>query len=397
MHRFWNTQPVDSDVPFGQNQDINPFWNTQLLPRDQEEGQIAFFELEKMKKEPFSLPQGFFWRQFDIADNEKDLELVLKFLHDFYSSDTSGRFRLRYPAETLRWILCTSDHRKEFHIGVMKGEELIGMITGTPGSYIIGKLSPVLVSISFLCIKTGYRGKNLAPILIREITRRITLIGITAGWQGAIHTSSLDLPHVVSRAVYYHRPLNVKKLLNVGFCHRHGKLTAKGTIKYYQFRQEMVNTNLRPMEEKDVPEVLQFLTNHLNNFVMKNSFSEKEFRYIFFPRKDVVQTYVLFEKGKIVGFASYYLNEMSVSDSSQIIKTAYLIYLIEPPGSNLMDDILIIANNSGIDLFTCTNIMKNSDFLQRCKFSKGSGKANYYFYNWKCEKIEPSEMAIVLF
>ena len=43
--------------------------------------------------------------------------------------------------------------------------------------------------------------------------------------------------------------------------------------------------------------------------------------------------------------------------------------------------------------------MENPSMFEDLHFQKGDGHLNYYFYNWimKSKKIEPSELAVVLF
>jgi hypothetical protein len=53
--------------------------------------------------------------------------------------------------------------------------------------------------------------KRLAPVLIKEITRRVNL---TNTWQ-AVYTAGVVLPRPVGRCRYWHRSLNPKKLIEV--------------------------------------------------------------------------------------------------------------------------------------------------------------------------------------
>jgi glycylpeptide N-tetradecanoyltransferase len=67
--------------------------------------------------------------------------------------------------------------------------------------------------VNYLCVLKKLRTKRLAPILIKEITRRINLTNV---WQ-ALYTAGVVIPRPVATAVYYHRSLNPKKLVEVGF------------------------------------------------------------------------------------------------------------------------------------------------------------------------------------
>ena len=71
---------------------------------------------------------------------------------------------------------------------------------------------------TYICMYICNRSKRLAPVLIKEITRRVNLQNI---WQ-AVYTAGVVIPKPVSRCRYWHRSLNPKKLYEVGHfpsCH----------------------------------------------------------------------------------------------------------------------------------------------------------------------------------
>jgi glycylpeptide N-tetradecanoyltransferase len=80
-----------------------------------------------------------------------------------------------------------------------------------------------LAEINFLCIHKKLRSKRLAPMLIREITRRVNLRGV---WQAA-YTAGVVLPKPIAQARYWHRSLNVKKLVDIGFTHLHSRMAGR--------------------------------------------------------------------------------------------------------------------------------------------------------------------------
>ena len=59
----------------------------------------------------------------------------------------------------------------------------------------------------------GELGEERAAAWVQEITRRVNLRGI---WQAA-YTAGVVLPKPVATAQYWHRSLNPKKLISVGF------------------------------------------------------------------------------------------------------------------------------------------------------------------------------------
>ena len=71
----------------------------------------------------------------------------------------------------------------------------------------------LMAEINFLCVHKSLRTKRLAPVLIREVTRRVNRRNI---WQ-AIYTAGIVIPVPIGKTTYWHRSLNPKKLLDVGF------------------------------------------------------------------------------------------------------------------------------------------------------------------------------------
>lgn len=70
-----------------------------------------------------------------------------------------------------------------------------------------------MAEINFLCVHKNLRAKRMAPVLIKEITRRVNEKNI---WQ-AVYTAGITIPTPCSNATYWHRGLNPKKLVEVGF------------------------------------------------------------------------------------------------------------------------------------------------------------------------------------
>jgi glycylpeptide N-tetradecanoyltransferase len=70
-----------------------------------------------------------------------------------------------------------------------------------------------MVEINFLCVLKKLRSKRMAPVLIKEITRRCNLEGIFQ----ALYTAGADLPGSISSCRYWHRSLNPEKLVDVQF------------------------------------------------------------------------------------------------------------------------------------------------------------------------------------
>ena len=122
-------------------------------------------------------------------------------------------FRFKYSIPFLRWALLTPGYYKEWIVGVrvIKNKKLVGFISGIPVTTVVIEKRMPMAEINFLCVHKKLRAKRLSPVLIKEVTRRINLKNI---WQ-AVYTAGKYIPTPFAEALYYHRSLNVKKLIEV--------------------------------------------------------------------------------------------------------------------------------------------------------------------------------------
>ena len=107
------------------------------------------------------------------------------------------------------------------------------------------------VEINFLCVHKKLRHKRLAPVLIKEITRRVNLCDI---WQ-AVYTAGVVLPKPVASTQYWHRSLNPRKLISVGFSRLAQRMTMARTLKLFKLPDAPATPGMREMRDADVPQV----------------------------------------------------------------------------------------------------------------------------------------------
>ncbi len=115
------------------------FWSTQPVPRLDEEVTTneeieADIPLDRLRKEPYSLPKGFKWDTLNIDD-----PLVLKelyvLLNENYVEDDDNMFRFDYSPAFLHWALQPPGSIREWHCGVRadnKSAKLVGFISAVP-------------------------------------------------------------------------------------------------------------------------------------------------------------------------------------------------------------------------------------------------------------------------
>jgi len=330
-----------------------------------------------------------------------DLEAqeVYTLLNENYVEDDDSMFRFDYSVPFLRWALTPPGYLDVWHLGVRvkSNNKLVGIITGIPASIKVNDDLVPMAEINFLCVHKKLRSKRLAPVLIKEITRRVNKQNV---WQ-AVYTAGVVLPRPVSECRYYHRSLNPKKLIDVGFSHLGPRMTMARTIKLYKVPEQPQLPGIRPMEKQDMPRVFELVAGYLSQFTLHPEFKEDELAHWILPREGVIFSYVREDSaGQITDVCSFYSLPSSIlgHEKHSLLKAAYSYWNVATtvPMHELMYDALIFAKQHDFDVFNALNVMENESFLKELKFGIGDGFLQYYLYNWKSPKIEPSGIGLVL-
>ena len=163
------------------------------------------------------------------VDDAKQVEELHELLSNHYVEDDDESFRFNYTVPFMKWALKAPGFTKDYHIGVRvsSSKKLVAFISGIPVNLRVRDQIVHQVEINFLCVHKKLRNKRLAPVLIKEVTRRCNLNGIFQ----ALYTAGAVLPKPVSTCRYYHRSLNPKKLVEIGFSRVPKNLTMSGLIK----------------------------------------------------------------------------------------------------------------------------------------------------------------------
>ncbi|CAL4144211.1 unnamed protein product, partial [Meganyctiphanes norvegica] len=353
--------------------------------------------VSEIKQEPYNLPEGFKWDTLTLSDEEV-LQHLYNLLNENYVEDDDNMFRFDYSKEFLRWALMPPGWKSDWHVGVrvVKSNKLVGFISAVPANIRIYDHQQKMVEINFLCVHKKLRSKRLAPVLIKEITRRVNLTGIFQ----AVYTAGVLLPKPVASCRYWHRSLNPKKLIDVKFSHLGKNMTMQRTLKLFRLPTETVTKGFRRLQTADVDQCHALLQEYLLKFSLAPVFNREEFCHWFLPQAGIIDSYCVENSGKITDFVSYYTLPSTVMHhpNYKTLKAAYSFYNVSTttPWKQLMKDTLITAKNTEFDVFNALDLMENSEFLEELKFGQGDGNLQYYLYNWRCPKMNPTKVGLVL-
>ncbi|KAF1814384.1 glycylpeptide N-tetradecanoyltransferase [Eremomyces bilateralis CBS 781.70] len=387
------------------------FWKTQPVPafddqRPTEEGPIKMIEIDRVSKKPAPLIDGFEWVTMNL-DDPAELSEVYELLSHHYVEDDEAMFRFNYSPAFFTWALKAPGWTKDWHIGVRatKSRKLVAFISGIPIGLRVRKTVLKSSEINFLCIHKKLRSNRLAPVLIKEVTRRCYQIGTFQ----AIYTVGHILPTPVSTCRYYHRCLDWEKLYEVGFSPLPSGSTVQRQIIRYKLPTTTSTPGLRPMKSKDVPAVQSLLKRYLDRFELAQEFTEEEVEHWLVHHEDsgreqVVWAYVVEEENthRITDFFSFYNLESTVIGHKKhnAVRAAYSFYYASEKAltgnmaelkvrlNELMKDALILAKNAKFDVFNALSLLDNPLFLDDQKFGMGDGRLHYYLYNYRAAPIQ---------
>ena len=384
------------------------FWKTQPVPRLDEvmesEGPI---EPDKkpsdIPAQPIPLLPEFEWSTVDV-NCTAELDELYELLYEHYVEDHDAAFRFKYSHEFFRWALKPPGWKKEWHLGVRVSslKKLVAFIAAIPVTLRLNSSGNVILSveINFLCIHKKLRSKRLAPVLIKEITRRVNREDI---WH-ALYTAGVILPSPLSSCRYMHRPLNWSKLYDVGFSNLPPDQTNADMVARYALPGATKTPGLRPLEQRDIDQVYTLFHQYQERFELEQIFTKDDMVHWLLGGEDnasVIKSYVVEKDGSITEFFSYFLLPFTVLQhpAHNELSVAYLYYYATESARGepvvykkrmnaLITDALITAKEFGVDVFNALTCQDNTLFMKDAKFGAGDGLLNYYLFNYRTKHID---------
>ncbi|KAF2664982.1 N-myristoyl transferase [Microthyrium microscopicum] len=410
-YAFWKSQPVPS------------FDEVKEQVAKAKEGPIKEIDKDQVPKEPVPMPDDrFAWVTMDLT-KENETKEVYDLLSNHYVEDDEAMFRFNYSENFLHWALKAPGWQMEWHVGVRVKKpdgtlgSLVAFVSGIPIDLRVRGKTFRSAEVNYLCVHKKIRGKRLAPLLIKEITRRFYVTGIYQ----AIYTAGVVVPSPLSTCQYFHRTLDFDKLYDVGFAHLPPNVSRTRQALRFKLPANTSTEGLRPMVAGDVNAVRTLLKRYLQRFSIAQDFSKDDLEHWLVhssgassESERVVWTYVVETAGKITDFFSFYRLESTVIKSAtpKVIKAAYLYYYATDAAfkkddkkgekkedkkdegvalkerlNELMKDMLILAKKQKFDVVNALTLLDNPLFLEQQKWGPGDGKLHYYLFNYRASPI----------
>ncbi len=357
MHAFWSRQPVPRDAS------------------DTREGQLE--DKSEARDTPWPLPKGFGWDDLNVADPDT-LDEVHKFLTAHYVTSPEGSVRMTYSPDTLQWALCAPGQRPGFVFGVRAQTEkrsLVGMIAAIPHRVREGRNVLDSPMITFHCVHPKLRGKRLAPMLMREVSRRVR----RAGLQQMVYTAGVELP---------------TPFVDVPCCTRLLSTVPEMDHKW----------RVRPMRHTDLDAVRTLLEARLDLMrVAPVLETDEELAYYLMPSQQVVASFVVtlcHNQDKVVAFVTMPRVDVLQTSTDTTIRHAFLGYLgWNDEWTNLSEVVrfaLFSAKLMGFHALSAYDAGARGPVLRANGFEDGEAVAHYHFYNWGAPGVQPEDLELFL-
>lgn len=340
-----------------------------------------------LKTEKEKLPVGYRFASFSM---DADLEELYALIRNHYIGSREENMFLGYSRDFLKWDLdaikcfpeyaCVLKFKEDENIA----ERIVGFIYGKERHIVVGEKEMKLLGVNYFCLHTEHRKLGLAPVLIKEITRRAHQKNTTV----AIFTGAKGFQFSFCRLQYFHRPINVLKLAELDFIPTYMN-------RYGRFRVEKPIKKMRPMRVEDVDGLLAIYNKECRNYEVYEIIDRNTFLHNFLPRKDVIYTYVV-DDDVVREFVSFFIIDTVCSGSPESIKTAYLYYYASPEPERLVEDLVHTLKELEIDLLNLLNMGKNKEIVQNPAYLSGTGYLHYSFYNFQTNKVDPEKLFFVM-
>lgn len=386
MSKFWSTQPINNGV------------YPEFIY-----GKIK--ELDKNMIENY-LPQNLKWVSLDM-NNDLILNIIHEFLSSHYVTDANNMYRLDYPKEFLKFGLKFPNYKNDLNLGLLyvtpQSSTIVGFISGNEIKLNINKdYNFKSVVINFLCIHTQLRNKNLAPLLIKEITKR----SISFDNEIALYTASKKITKPFNISYYNNIYLNPTKLKECLFIPQ----TSNTSITSLIYSKSNVYYTVRTIKEDDIDVLFLLLNTFVSKYKVHQNFSREEIIHMFLNNK-CIHTRLLVEMNtnQIIGMFSIYNipSRLLFNNTHSHINFSNLYYYYYDKNyisvNHIIKEAVILSKKYDYDVLTFLNNMDNKyvnpSFIHHTtqKETNNPDGLYYYLYNYILNDIKPEELGVLLF
>ena len=286
--------------------------------------------------------------------------------------------------------------------------KLIGFIAATQFTLNYEKQIVGCVEVHSLVLHPSFRGKYLAPILIKQTEKEVQRLNIAQGF----FTTLTQLPiKSLAHVSYFHRILDPKFLRFTPFFTPKPFQTISQFSDFYRIEAPLnaACPHLRNYSsDSDADRVFVLLNNYLSSFKIHRVFqSVEEMEEIIRPIHPDQFAFVLIgENEQLIGFIYFHLLFASIQHfarpTSHLV-SANLGYLAVDESSDLqqLQQLLHLAlwelQKQKVDIVICQNVLfpcGSEDLFSTEKFTSSETTLFYHIFNWHFTPVQASDIGL---
>jgi hypothetical protein len=299
-------------------------------------------------KNNITLPNNMFWNVTYMEDTD-NINMICIFLNKFYKNENNIIFD-----EKLLKIILGNDG---FVLSIINNNNAIcGTIACCIKNTIICDINDKFAHVHLLCAHTIYRKKNIAQILIDELTR---FLNVEKKISQGVFMSNNKICKPVSIIRQYYRPINYNKL------HQSNFLTIDGNLDIINKKfivKGDINENYVPFNIEHLNDIFDLYNKYMSRYNMVCCYNKKEFENIIL--NPLVKCYVILKDNKVIDFVSYCMINYLCTDNIIINAGHIFLYSLNNEyGENMMDNLVKIMGNNNIDIAITNDDMDINNML----------------------------------
>jgi len=352
-------------------------------------------ELDKLLLNDLILPEKFVLSSINLRE-EKTLDEVYKLLKKYYMKSYDGNFVFTYSKDFLKWFFLELGCNDEITIGlkVKETNKLVGFLGAIRMKLQIHNKKLDSYYSNFLCLHNKLRNKKASTILIRHLSKLCREKNCNLG----VYAARYCVHRPLNLSQIYIRPINYKKLCEVGYCYHDENIKLDSVLLNYKLANKLNNENFVKLEERHIDQCFDLYINYSNKFHFHPIFSKEQFKSMLLSKNFI--TYVIKnEENEAEDFISFYKTTVSVLNNKKYktFTVANLAYYSTVNHSlyKLLDNILIVSKQMNFDLFTALDIMENKNIIEIFNFFKSRDTVNYYLYNYNSNQLLSSQVGFI--
>ena len=385
MSKFWITRPVvHARAELGNPSGVV---DTEAATREENDSSV-----------PTQLPVQLEWARINMSDPEQLTE-VGTFLQKHYR-DLDGQPQVYFTEGFIKWFYYRPYAAFSMPMGWTPSAWAVGLRSTLGKKPLVGFHGAMPIHVryhdaemdvatsNFLCVHSKMRGKGVAPLLIKELSRVLGRFRVGGVFSIGGPGPASCVPFCTFNAMW--RPINLCALAEAGMWAPKSRVSQKSLRRLYAVPSA---TNLfRKMELSDVPVCMSILKRDSAKYrVAMWCTTIEEFVHHFCTE---AESFVLLEGESVIDFFAYM--PLVIRSGQHRLTMAQIMHITTDKTPILESGKALIAAARATDLVGSYGHFGIDRVWNELGFESGNFQSSYYNYNYLCPSTDPEDVSLVL-